>query len=126
MKILKLTITVVLISFIYSGCVYNFIVPEHTPDIPDDQTISFATQIAPIFVSANCVSCHKTGGTAPDLSGSNVYSVIVPNLVNTANPESSIIYDYPAPTTNKHNWKKYSATQAAYVLAWIQQGAQNN
>ena len=128
MKILKLLITVVVVSFLFSGCLYDFIAPEQAAPIPADQTVSFATDILPIFTTNNCISCHKSGGTAPNLTGtsSNVYSAIVPGYVNTASPESSPIYDYPAPTTSKHTWKKYSANQAAYILKWIQDGAQNN
>ena len=74
------------------------------------------------------MSCHfsGTGGHSPDLTSTDVYSEIVPALVNTTAPESSIIYDYPSPSTDKHSWKKYSPAQAAYVLTWIQEGAKNN
>ena len=126
MKTLKIVLTLVVLALVFGGCKYDFILPEQVPDIPTDEPVKFATQIAPIFTQAGCTSCHKSGGQSPDLSSGNVYSVIVPALVNTSNPESSPIYDYASPETSKHDWKKYSATQAAYILTWIEQGAQNN
>jgi len=126
MKALKIVLSMIAIALIFGGCKYDFILPEEEPDIPTDQDISFATEIVPIFAQDNCTYCHKSGGQSPDLTSSNVYSVIVPSLVNTTDPESSAIYDYPAPSTSKHSWQKYSATNAAYVLLWIEQGAQNN
>ena len=125
MRTLKIVLSLIIMALVFGGCKYDFILPEQVPDIPTDKPVSFETQIAPIFAEAGCTSCHN-GGQSPDLSSSNVYSVIVPALVNTSDPESSAIYDFPAPETSKHNWKKYSATQAAYILTWIQQGAQNN
>jgi len=126
MRTIKFLLSIVVIALFFVGCKYDFIVPEQIPAPNPDQPVSFATQIVPIFTTDNCISCHKTGGQSPDLTSSNVYSEIVPALVNTSSPESSLIYDFPSPSTSKHNWKKYSAAQAAYVLTWIKEGAQNN
>jgi hypothetical protein len=107
----------------FSSCEYVYIVPDK-PD-PGD-TISFSKQIIPIFKS-DCISCHNTGGTDPDLTENNAYnSIISDGLTDTNDPESSILYDFPHPDTGTHTWKKYTKTQADLILFWIQQGAKNN
>ena len=128
MKTLKFIFAVVVVALILGGCKYDFIVPVEIPEPDENNPVSFATQIVPIFTTDNCISCHfaGNGGHAPDLTSANVYSEIVPALVNTSDPESSIIYDYPSPSTDKHAWKKYSPAQAAYILNWIKEGAKNN
>lgn len=122
MKTLHLLAVIILL--LSSGC-YK-IVEEETID--DTMTISFSTQINPIFnQSNNCTACHKPGGTSPDLTTDNAYQeIIYKDLVNTAKPETSVIYDYASPETSTHDWKKYSATEAQTVLLWIEQGANNN
>lgn len=126
----KHTIFLILIffSFLISSCRYDFILPEEIPVItPGDEPISFAKQIAPIFSNGDkCIACHKPGNTAPDLSAANAYAQIVPKYVNTTKPDESKIYLYTSPATSTHNWKKYSAVEAATILAWIKEGAKNN
>ena len=110
-----------------NSCSYDNIV-EPAPPNPTD-TVSFSQQIEPIFNSGNyCTSCHTTGVQAPDLTTGNAYtSIINMNLVNTSSPETSTLYWYVSPENNAdHTWKKYTTTQAALVLLWIQQGAKNN
>jgi hypothetical protein len=122
----NLFIFVLLLFFaVLSSCKYDNIV-EPAPPSPTD-SVSFSQQIQPIF-NSNCVSCHKAGAQAPDLSAGTAYtSIMNANLVNTASPESSIIYWHPNPdNTSAHTWEKYTANQAALVLIWIQQGAKDN
>ncbi len=130
MNTMKLTIFVisVFLSLFISGCKYDFIIPVEVPVIDTGgKPISFATQIAPIFSNGdNCTSCHKSGGQAPDLSATNAYSQIMSKYVNTATPDQSRIYSFPAPTSSTHTWKKYTAGDAAILLAWIKEGAKNN
>jgi hypothetical protein len=118
---------IVVLMFLLMGitsCEYEFIeIDEPDPDIP----VSFADDILPIFTAGNnCTVCHRTGSQSPDLTAGNAYNSIVPNLINSSEPESSIIYSYPSPLTSSHGFKKYTQTQAALVLAWIRQGAENN
>lgn len=109
------------------SCSYDYIAEEVV--VPPDTTVDvlFSTQIAPIFTD-KCVSCHKAGSQSPDLAAANAYnSLISKNLVNKTTPASSVIYTELNPAnTSVHAWKKYSATEAALVLTWIQQGAKNN
>ena len=114
-------------SLLLNACTYDFIVKEELPTVDPTVPIAFATQILPIFANS-CVSCHKTGGQAPDLSAANAYnSIKTMNLINATTPASSKIYTEPDPAnTTVHTWKKYSAAEAQLLLTWIQQGAKNN
>ncbi len=123
----KLYFLLAVIGLLLNACTYDFIVKEELAPVDPTVDILFATQIAPIFAS-NCIACHKTGGQAPDLtSATSAYANIKSmNLVNTAAPETSLIYNYPNPASTLHTWKKYSAAEAQLVLTWIKQGAKNN
>lgn len=132
MKKFSIVFFVFFLALLFAGCRYNFIVPEDVPPIDNggggggSTDISFAQAVEPIFNNGNnCTACHKTGGTSPDLSTGKAYASVA-KLINTASPESSKIYLYPAPATSTHTHKKYSATEAATVLNWIKQGAKNN
>ncbi len=115
----------VMFGLLLHACTYDFIVKEEVPTVDPTVDVSFATQILPIFTTDKCISCHKSGGQAPDLT--NAYATIKSmNLTNTATPESSLIYTYPNPASTLHTWQKYSAGEAQLVLTWIKQGAKNN
>jgi len=126
MKTLKTFFAVAVVALLFSQCKYDFIVPEEVID-PTDPTIedvSFTAEIEPIFTNLDCIACHSTGATSPDLTSQNAYSSIVPGYVNIDNPEGSEIYTKPSPTGSHP--KKYSDAQAALLLTWITQGAQDN
>ncbi|MDP2235964.1 MAG: hypothetical protein Q8J88_05990 [Bacteroidales bacterium] len=121
-----LAIFTLLLAGFLTSCEYEFIVPD-VPVIDPEVPIKFSEQIVPIFTSGNaCTACHKTGSTPPDLTTDRAYNAIVPALVNPADPESSSIYWFAHPNSSSHNWKKYSAADAAIILEWIKQGAKNN
>lgn len=125
MKKRSIFLILTLFSLLLTGCKYDFILPVEVPPITG--SVKFSTQIAPIFsTGGKCTSCHKTGGESPDLSAANAYAAIKPGLVNTTAPAQSIIYAFPSPTTGTHSWKKYTAGEAALILAWITEGANNN
>ncbi|MEI7830675.1 MAG: hypothetical protein WCI31_12945 [Prolixibacteraceae bacterium] len=125
MKKSKLYFLLFAFGLILNACTYDFIVVEELPTVNPNVDVLFATQIAPIF--NGCVSCHKAGGQAPDLSAAAAYAAIKSmNLANTAAPATSLIYTYPNPSSTLHTWKKYSAAEAQLVLTWLQQGAKNN
>lgn len=132
MKIFKLLPALFVVTFLFTGCLYNFIVPEPEiptdPDNPDTPEISFSVNIIPIFTNSNkCTSCHKTGGTSPDLTAENAFlSINTTKYINRSNPENSDIYLVPHPDESGHSQKKYTSNEANMVLLWIKQGAQNN
>lgn len=106
-----------------SSCEYKFIEPDV---IDTTDTISFSQQIIPIFEDNNCDACHPSQDQ-PDLTSANAYQSIQTNqLIDLADPVSSIIYTYPSPVTAGHNWNKYSDQEASLILLWIQQGALDN
>jgi len=113
----------ILFSLFIAGCKYDFIMPVEVPPITG--TVSFSTQVAPIFsAGTKCTSCHNTGGESPILSAASAYASIVPGLINSAAPETSKIYSIPG--SSSHAWKGYTAGEAAIILAWIKDGAKNN
>lgn len=109
-----------------SSCNYDYYVEPHY-EITD--TVSFENDILPIFNnSCNTSGCHNTGGIAPDLTPLNAYNnLFLYNLVDTANPELSVLYERmnssskPMPSSGK-----LPPLQIATVLAWIDQGGNNN
>ena len=124
MKALKIILSIVVMGLIFGGCEYNFIVEEQAidPGDPDAPEVLFSTQIAPIF-SSKCITCHTTGSQNPDLTPANAYnSLNSSRYINTSDPESSLIYTKPS---GSHS-QTYSSAEAALVLTWITQGAQNN
>jgi hypothetical protein len=127
MKRIKKLLSFLIIGLAVTSCSYDFIKEDTTPVNPD-APVSFSSQILPIFNNGNnCTSCHKPGGQNPDLTTANAYaSITAANVVNTASPETSLLYEFPNPTSSTHTWKKYTATQAQLILNWIKQGAQNN
>lgn len=124
MKTLKL-FAVILVALLFSQCKYDFIVPEEVidPTDPTVEDISFATEILPIFTS-KCASCHD-GSPQPDLTEANAYNSLTSTsrYINADSPEESLIYTKSLPS-GSHT--KYSEAEAALVLTWITQGAQNN
>ena len=124
MKKHPIFLILILFSVFASSCKYDFILPEVVVPVSD---VSFAEDVAPIFSTGDkCISCHKPGGTSPDLTAANAYAQIMANYVNTATPEESVIYAYPAPTTSTHMRRKYTAGEANIILQWIEEGAENN
>ncbi len=115
-------IIVMIIAF--SSCEYVYIEPPEVPPVDTTVIVSFDTTIVPIFSDQSCTSCHKTGGTSPDLTPDNAYTSIVPGLVNLNDPESSTIYTKPH--QDGSHYQKYTPIQAQNVLVWIEQGAKNN
>lgn len=124
MKKHPIFLILILFSVFASSCKYDFILPEVVVPVTD---VSFAEDVAPIFSNGDkCTACHNPGETAPDLTTANAYAQIRTNYVNTAAPEESVIYSYPSPTTNTHMRRKYTASEAALILQWIEEGAENN
>lgn len=128
MKAFRFLLSIVLLAFIFGGCAYNFIVEEEVidPSDPDAPEVSFSAEVLPIFES-KCTSCHQEGGQIPNLTADNAYASLTSSsrYVNTSEPEVSTIYTRPHPD-NTDSHPKYSEAEAALVLTWITQGAQNN
>jgi len=108
------------------GCVYDFIAPEAVEPVDPGTPIGFAAQIQPLF-TAGCISCHKTGSTAPDLTSGNAYNAInTSKYINTSSPAQSLLYRRVVASGGFTGHPGLNASQAALLLAWIEQGAKNN
>ncbi len=105
-----------------SACEWETIVPVVIEEQEDP--VSFSTQVAPIFVEVNCISCHN-GGMAFDLKADKSYeSLVNGGHVDTANPAGSglmVIIDEGHGTAGN-----ISAAQKALILQWITEGAKDN
>lgn len=110
-------------SLFLSSCQWTTIEPLE-PAIPEN--VSFSQDIQPIF-NKTCTACHPpTKGL--DLTEGKAYDNIINNklYINLASPKESLIYKNPAPNGNPNHPGKYSTTEAAMVLSWIENGAKNN
>lgn len=106
-----------------AACTYETVIPEVEP-ITD--TVSFNDEIIPIFdASCNFQGCHNTNGIPPDLTADRAWvNLTFGGYVDTADAESSLLYTKIAPGGSM---EQYSTPQeTAIILAWIEQGAQNN
>ena len=132
MKKYKIFLLTVAISFLVSACIYDFIAPEPvvTPPPPTgNETVSFETDIIPIFTAGKCTDCHKAGGLQPipDLTADKAYSSIATaKYVNVDSPEDSYLYQHIYVDQNSHTHHKFTSDQADLVLTWIEEGAQDN
>ncbi|MCF8379586.1 MAG: hypothetical protein K9H49_08430 [Bacteroidales bacterium] len=126
MKWIKQTFIAIFAISMLVSCEYDFIevaVPE--PPNPTD-TINFATEVEPIFTSANCTNCHN-GGLPLNLSAGAAFSSLMDlGMVVPFDPEASKIYTYPHPVTGTHNTKFATVDQANIIYGWIFQGALDN
>ena len=109
-------------------CYYDEVLPEDLK-ISDDQQISFANDIIPIFnQSCNFAGCHNSPSQPPDLLPANAYnSLNNGGYINIASPENSELYQWMK--GNRGTPMPVEGANAAYnakVLTWIRQGALNN
>ena len=128
MKITKLLGALVLFAATMVSCTFDQVEPERA-DADDGGTgdpVEFAAKIQPIFTS-KCISCHPPTQNL-DLTVGNAYnSINTSKYIDKDNADQSLIYVYPNPAnTVDHPYRKYSNKEAALMLQWIKEGAQNN
>lgn len=111
----------ILLAFGITACEYAYVEPIKV--VLDPDPVSFAEKLEPAFAS-KCASCHSS--MAPVLTSGSAYnSLIGGGYINTADPETSEIYlkiqaGHPSASST------FNATEIAYLLKWIEEGAQNN
>jgi len=108
-----------------TGCYYDqvYVAPE-IPDLPPpDEEISFDTQIQPIF-TAKCIACHPPTRSLDLTEGKAYASINNATYIDLGTPAESLIYTKPSPTGSHPG--QYNTTEAALLLRWIEEGAQNN
>ena len=115
------------LSLMATSCYYDEMPPVVEIVIPD--VVSYSKDIQPLW-NQDCISCHKTGSVAPDLSQANSHLALTKNnkYVIPGNATASILYksligDGAAlmPTAGK-----WSDSKIALVTKWINDGALNN
>lgn len=123
MKIRTFLLLLLMGSFAFSSCEYEWIEPEKV-SVPEN--VSFAADIMPVFNNGcNTAVCHGPGATPPDLSEANAYNDLINNgYINTETPESSSLYTSMASGSMKPYVQ--DPNDAELILAWIRQGAKNN
>ena len=112
-----------------SSCYYDEAVEVTIPDIPDEQEVSFATDIQPIFVQEgkDCTACHNGTVANPDLREGNAYNAIVPEYVVPGNAEASELFQkLPGNNHPVEAGFLLNVDEIALIKAWIDRGAENN
>ena len=108
------------------GCYYDKVI-EVIPEVEGE--VSFASDIIPIFnASCNTNSCHATNDQDPDLSPTNAYTALISGgYIDTDQPTQSELYQWMAGNRSIPMPLDGANTEYnALIIAWIQQGAQNN
>ena len=118
-----------MVSLMATSCYYDEMPPEAVIPIPD--TVSYSKDVQPLW-DLVCVSCHKPGLAAPELTAAISYSALVTNnkYVIPGNAAGSKLHNsltgdggasiMPSPAT------KWSDSKIALVDKWINDGALNN
>ena len=122
MRFLKIRNILLIIAsfFILYSCEYEKREEIDLGDLPE--VMSFQEHIIPIF-ETKCTKCHD-GGTAPNLTADYAFSDLSGgNYLNTDDPEGSKLYQ----KINGGSMTQYADDlQRAYILKWIEQGAEDN
>ena len=130
MKFKLLTGMVIALTVTMFSCTFDQIEPApadpNDPDQPEPGVpTSFVDDVQPIF-TANCVSCHPPTANLNLTEGVAYGQIMTSRYITLANPDQSLIYTYPNPTSATHSYRKYSSGNAATILKWIEEGALDN
>ncbi|WP_133158898.1 cytochrome c family protein [Flavobacterium alvei] len=115
------------VSLMATSCYYDEMPAEPVTPIPE--TVSYSKDIQPLW-DTDCISCHKTGATSPDLTAANSYlaltknnKYVIPGDAASSSLHKSLVGDGAAimPTAGK-----WSDSKIALVDKWINAGALNN
>lgn len=108
----KQTIQIILLFFIigFASCEYEVIEPLEY----ETGEVSFTGDLSPVF--KQCSGCHN-GSVAPELT---YQSIINAGYINKNNPQESTLY------TECDHSMEVTAKEKALILAWIEQGANDN
>ena len=122
-KLLKIVLVSSIPVMLFS-CYYDEFPPKEEIVIPPGTVVSFADDIAPIFVEYNCTQCHSpsTLGQNPNLTPGNEYNSLVPTYVTAGDRNRRRFYRQLA-INGHHN---VAADKIALIKKWIEDGAQNN
>ena len=94
--------------------------------------VSFATDIIPILTEDCAIaSCHVSGAESPNLAAASAFDELTGlGYVDASNPANSRVYKLITGASNPvmppAGNPLLSPEEIGYILAWIEQGAQNN
>lgn len=111
-------------AMVLASCVWDEIPPPKIPDIPVDSSLSFSTNIIPIFESSCATSnCHD-GSWKPNLTANVAYQELTTKgYINTSSPADSKLYQ----KIDGGSMQQYATDQDRYlILRWIEEGAEDN
>jgi mono/diheme cytochrome c family protein len=115
------------LGLMVTSCYYDEMPPE--PVIPVPDVVSYSTDVQPLW-NESCISCHKPGATAPDLTAANSYSAltlnskyVIPGNAAGSKIHKSLLGDGTALMPPSGKW---SDSKIALVDKWINAGALNN
>ena len=115
------------VSLMATSCYYDEMPPEAPTAIPE--TVSYTKDIQPLW-DQDCISCHKPGQTAPDLTAANSYSAlltnnkyVIPGNAAESKLHKSLMGNGAAQMPTSGKW---SDSKIALVDKWINDGALNN
>ena len=119
--IIKVLIPVIMLFILLMSCEYDKKEEIKLDDLPDP--IYFGEHIIPIF-NTNCITCHN-GSTPPNLTEENAYfELTAGGYINVDNPEESKLYKK---ITGSGSMAQYASDlDRAYILKWIEQGANDD
>ena len=128
--IVIITGTVIIIVFAISGC-YKTTTLVLTPQITQDTaTISFSTDIQPIFTASCALSgCHVAGAKVPNLSAGIAYQALQDGgyvLPNDPDKSQLMLWLTGKKTPGMPLGNSPNQEINTKVNAWIFQGAKNN
>lgn len=116
-----------MVSLIATSCYYDEMPPEPVTPIPE--TVSYSKDIQPLW-DQDCISCHKAGATAPDMTSANSYAAMTNSskYVVAGNASTSLVYKLMTGTASPLMPPngKISASKLAILEKWINAGALNN
>ena len=118
---MKTLLRLVIIGIIFVGCEKKVVEPIK---FEVEGEVSYSADIQPYFTS-NCITCHgsASGAAGLNLNESGSYeSLTTGGRVDMENPAESKIYTY----INEGHQGFQDPEIAAYILAWIEQGALDN
>ncbi|SHG85382.1 hypothetical protein SAMN05443549_107134 [Flavobacterium fluvii] len=115
------------VGLMATSCYYDTMPPEPVVPLPD--VVSYSEDVQPLW-NESCIGCHKSGGTAPDLTAANSYSAltannkyVVPGNAAGSKLHKSLMGDGAALMPPGGKW---SDSKIAIVDKWINDGALNN
>jgi hypothetical protein len=115
------------VSMMATSCYYDEMPPEAPTPIPE--VVSYSKDIQPLW-DQDCISCHKAGATAPDLTSANSYAALTTNskYVVAGNASASLVYKLMTGTASPlmPPAGKISDSKLAILEKWINAGALNN